>query len=376
MIINNWYAACVAADLGTAPLRVRMLDCDFVLFRDSAGTAHCLSDLCCHRGASLAAGTTRGDVITCPQHGWEFDGGGRCVLIPQGARDGANPPKRARVPAYPVQEKYGLVFAFLGDLGEDERPRLPDILPEYDSGEWHVDVIRRKKDIHYLRMSENYNDPCHVHYVHEFGRWLPKGVTIETEELTDTYVRAFHAAWDAKGRWSRKSGLMMEYSVIGMMSRNTNYQENYPPNIVLATVTPVDEFNTQIFMQLLLPKDRATAAQHRQLMEMTAKQVMDEDYGVLRTTRPRLAASPQEELLVEADLTLAQVRAMTLAWGERHGHVDTAALAAGREGSIRVVPCPGHRADPRNWVHRTVPLRPRQTPADAVGTYSGEGGRI
>lgn len=363
MFINNWYAACVAADLGTVPLRVRMLDCDFVLFRDATGIAHALSDVCVHRGASLGAGKCRDGIIACPQHGWEFNGEGRCTLIPAGSRDPHNPPRRARVPAYPVQEKYGLLFVFLGDLGPDERPAIPDLLPEYDTGEWHCDVIRRRKDINYLRMCENYNDPCHVHYIHEFAKWLPKGVTIETLSLEDHYVKAFHAAWDAKGRWSRASGLMMEYHVVGLMSRNTNIQPNYPPQIVLATVTPIDEGNTQIFMQLLMPKDKATAAQHRQLMEMTEKQVMDEDYAVLKTTRPRQAAPPAEELLVEADLTLAQVRKMTLDYGARHGEIDSRALADIRDTHVRVIPCPEHRTDPKDWVHKTVPLRERRAEA-------------
>lgn len=101
---------------------------------------------------------------------------------------------------------------------------------------------------------------------------------------------------------------MMEYHVAGLMSRNTNIQPNYPPQIVLATVTPIDEGNTQIFMLLLSPRDRSTAAQHQQLVDMTENQVMDEDYAVLKTTRPRQAAPLGEELLVEADLTLVQVR--------------------------------------------------------------------
>ncbi|MBM4196932.1 MAG: aromatic ring-hydroxylating dioxygenase subunit alpha [Gammaproteobacteria bacterium] len=366
MFINNWYAACVAADLGTAPMRVRILDCDFVLFRDASGRAHCLSDTCCHRGASLAAGSVQAGRIRCPQHGWEYDASGRCALIPQGSRDGAHPPKRARVPAYPVEERYGLVFAFLGDLGPDERPVMPDLLPEYATGEWYCDLIRRRKDIHYLRMAENYNDPCHVHYVHEFGRWLPKGVTIETEVLTPTYVRAFHAAWDAKGRWGREQGLMMEYSVIGLLSRNTNLQPGYPRTIVLASVTPIDACNTQIFMLLLMPKADATEAQHRALVTMTEKQVMDEDYAVLKTTRPVLAAEPAEELLVESDLTLAQVRKMTLEFAASQGEIDQEAWAPVRQSHIRVVPCPEHRTDPKNWVHKLLPLRPRRSSAVAA----------
>ena len=39
MFINFWYCAAVARDLGEAPLQVRMLGQDFVLFRDSSRQA-------------------------------------------------------------------------------------------------------------------------------------------------------------------------------------------------------------------------------------------------------------------------------------------------------------------------------------------------
>ena len=267
-------------------------------------------------------------------------------------------PSGPACPAYPVEEKYGLLFVFLGDLDDDERPPIPDIMPEHETGDWHYGVIRRKKDVNYLRMSENYNDPCHVHYVHEFAKWLPKGVTIVEHELTDTYVKAFHAAWDADGNWSEDVGLLMEYTVFGCMSRNTNHQRDYPPQIVLACVTPIDDYNTQIHMILMQPKDGAESAeQHRLLMEMTEQQVMDEDYAVLKTTRPVKAANPAEELLVETDVTLAQVRKMTVDYAAKFGEIDATELAALRDSHIRVIPCPGHRSDPKGWVHKTVPLK-------------------
>ena len=107
MFINNWYVACIADELADTPKRVRILGADLVMFRDESGVAHCLSDLCVHRGASLAVGQCKGGKLECPQHGWVFNGAGRCTLIPAGTRTPTEPPKRARVPAYPVQEQYG-----------------------------------------------------------------------------------------------------------------------------------------------------------------------------------------------------------------------------------------------------------------------------
>lgn len=367
MLINNWYAACLAADLSDTPRRVRMLAHDFVLFRDAAGAAHCLSDYCCHRGARLSQGECAGDALRCPQHGWEFTGSGRCSLIPAGIKTPTEPPKRARVPAYPVTEKYGLVFVFLGDMSAAERPPVPDIMPEWDSGEWHSDVVTRSKGVNYMRMCENYNDPCHVHYIHEFAKWLPKGVTIVDHQLTDRYVKAWHASWDADGNYSDNAGLMMEYDVISCVSRNTNYQPGFPPQIVTAYVTPIDAANTQIHMIILMPKSAtqmpdgsevraATADEHKMIVDMTRDTVMDEDYVVLKNTRPLLPAHSNEELLVETDRTLVQVRKMTLAYGEQHGSIDVSRLRELQDAHITVVPCPAHRDDPKGWVHPLTPL--------------------
>lgn len=377
MHINNWYAACISADLKDKPKKVTLLGSDFVLFRDDSGNAKCLSGLCVHRGASLALGECKNGNLTCPQHGWEFNSNGKCTLIPAGTKTPTEPPKRARVPAYPVAEKYGLLFVFLGDQSETERPAIPDIMPEYDSGDWHIGVIPRTKDIGYMRMHENYNDPCHVHYIHEFAAWLPKGVTITDHDLTDTYIKAFHAGWDAEGNANDTSGLMMEYNIISSVSRNTNYQPNYPLQIVTAYVTPTDELNSQIFMIILMPKEGtetfsrdgkpvrgATADEHKMLIAMTRDQVMDEDYAVLKTTRPRLSAPFNEELLVDADRTLAQIRKMTQEYAAKAGEIDTVALRETQHTNIRVIPSPQHKSDPKNWVHKTVPLKNQAAKGD------------
>lgn len=367
MLINNWYAACTVDELGDQPLRLQILAHSLVLFRDNAGNAHCLSDYCVHRGARLSQGECKNGGLMCPQHGWEFNGAGQCTLIPAGSKTPTEPPRRARVPAYPVEEKYGLLFVFLGDLQEDERPTVTDIMPEWDSGDWHKGVITRDKNVNFIRMCENYNDPCHVHYIHEFAKWLPKGVTIVDHALDDRYLKAWHAAHNATGEHSLSAGLMMEYSVISCVSRNTNYQPDYPPQIVTAYATPVDEYNTRIFMIILMPKNDttvpdgsqvrgATAEEHQAMIDMTRDTVMDEDYVVLKNTRPVLAAPLTEELLVEADRTLVQMRKMTGAYGDKFGTIDIKAMRGMEDEHITVIPCPAHRSNPKGWVHRTVPI--------------------
>lgn len=164
MYINFWYPMARSVDVGAGrPLRAQVLGLPFVVFRDGAGQAHVLSDTCVHRGGSLSRGKVIGDRVACPYHGWEFGGDGVCGKVPS-LGEGRVPP-RAKVDAYPVQERYGIVFAFLGDLPEDERPPLYDI-EEYDTPGWKAQLYILDVDCYYERSIENGLDPIHNEFVH------------------------------------------------------------------------------------------------------------------------------------------------------------------------------------------------------------------
>ena len=162
MFINFWYVAGKSDDFTDQPVKRRMLGQDFVLFRDADGIARCLSNTCTHRGGSLAGGKTKGNCVECPYHGWQFDGEGRCHRIPS-LGPNAKIPARARVDAYPTEERYGLVFAFLGDLPEEERPPIMEI-KEYSSTRpdegWAATVQHFDWDFDYRRSMENGIDPA------------------------------------------------------------------------------------------------------------------------------------------------------------------------------------------------------------------------
>ena len=75
-----WYPAVEARQVRQRPVHLQMLGDDLVLFRDTAGTVAALSDWCPHRGARLSLGVCEFDgTVTCPYHGYTFDGTGQCV---------------------------------------------------------------------------------------------------------------------------------------------------------------------------------------------------------------------------------------------------------------------------------------------------------
>jgi nitrite reductase/ring-hydroxylating ferredoxin subunit len=129
-----WQPVGLSSSTGTVPRAVRILGEDLILFRDKAGRAGLLHARCCHRGTTLYYGKVEEGGIRCCYHGWLFDVEGHCIEQPCEPEGGLHR-AQVRQPWYPVEERYGLVFAYLGPL--DQKPALPryDVLESLDPGE-------------------------------------------------------------------------------------------------------------------------------------------------------------------------------------------------------------------------------------------------
>src|SRR4051794_12132526 len=67
---NFWYPLLESSALGTAaPVGVRLLGEDLVLWRDRDGHPHALADHCPHRWARLSLGRVLGGDLQCAYHG-------------------------------------------------------------------------------------------------------------------------------------------------------------------------------------------------------------------------------------------------------------------------------------------------------------------
>jgi phenylpropionate dioxygenase-like ring-hydroxylating dioxygenase large terminal subunit len=113
---------------------VRVLGEDLILFRDGQGRPGLVHPRCAHRGASLYYGRVEAEGIRCCYHGWMFSVDGRCLDQPC-EPEGGKLRDNVRQPWYRLEERYGLVFAYLGP--PEKKPLLPriDVLEQFGEGE-------------------------------------------------------------------------------------------------------------------------------------------------------------------------------------------------------------------------------------------------
>jgi len=167
-----WHPIGLAADATLRPRALRVLGEDLILFRDGTGRPGLLYPRCCHRGASLYYGRGEQHGIRCCYHGWLFDVEGRCLDQPC-EPEGGRHRDRVRQPWYPLEERYGLIFAYLGP--PDRRP----VLPRYNILEELADDEELQADdsgigsgggalvpCNWLQHFENVMDPLHVPILH------------------------------------------------------------------------------------------------------------------------------------------------------------------------------------------------------------------
>ena len=149
---------------------VRLLGQDFVLFRDAQGRFGLLDRDCPHRGADLAYGRNEGDGLRCPFHGWKFDIAGQCTDTPAEPL-GSTLCQRIRQRAYPLVEKAGALFAWLGPEGT-EPPPFP-ALDCFVAPASHSFVFKGLWHCNWLQSFEVGIDPAHASYLHRFFNDAP-----------------------------------------------------------------------------------------------------------------------------------------------------------------------------------------------------------
>ena len=182
LLRNYWQPVALVEELpAERPVRaVRLMGQDFVVFKDEQGRYGMLDRDCPHRGADLAAGRLEAGGLRCAFHGWLFDVNGSCMSTP-GEPIGSTLCKKVHQSAYPVVERSGILFAY---IGKGEPPAFPNF-DCFAAPNAYTFAFKGLFECNWLQALEVGIDPAHASFLHRF---------FEDEDVSESYGKQFRGA--------------------------------------------------------------------------------------------------------------------------------------------------------------------------------------
>ena len=159
-LLNVWYVAAMASEVTDQPMSRMICGTAVALYRTVDGTPAALVDRCPHRFVPLSMGCVKGNTLMCGYHGLTFDATGACVENPQGAVTRA-----LAVRAFPMQERYGLVWIWMGDATLAPSAELPDFAI-LDDPKMRSQWGYLWSKAHFELMTDNIMDLSHIEFLH------------------------------------------------------------------------------------------------------------------------------------------------------------------------------------------------------------------
>lgn len=289
LLARGWFPVMEASRVGGAPQPARLLDQPLVLYR--AGTQIVVArDACPHRGVPLSRGVADPGGIRCAYHGLRFGAGGHCTHVP--SQPGARIPSRLHLQAYPVVERYGLVWTCLWP----EPGAAPDIppMPHWDDPAFQQ-ALRPcyPMDCFAGRQMEGFLDVAHFPWVH-----TTTFASARQQEVPDYTVREsargftadYHSAVanypiESSRRappgfvWRRQYAVHLPFAASLIL--------HFPHGgraVIMNIATPASAARTHLFVPLCRNFDT-----DRPASEMVAfnLRVFDEDRPLMEAQRPR-----------------------------------------------------------------------------------------
>ncbi len=249
---NAWYAAAFDHEVTTSPLARTLLDQPVVFYRDEAGNPVALQDRCPHRFAPLSRGKVVDGVIQCPYHGLQFGAAGDCVYNPHGPI-----PKAAHVASYPLSERYGLIWIWMGQLNAVDASRLPDFKVIADHENYAVVKGYLHLNVNYELVNDNLLDLSHAQFLHPL-----LGNADSNQRNRFQMKQEGHTIWaynDMPGEPLTKLFQMMWRSPSAIGDRRMYMRWDPPSNLLLEVGftecgRPVSEGPTMFSAHLLTPE--------------------------------------------------------------------------------------------------------------------------
>ena len=218
---DYWYAAELARNVPPGSVReVVFWGRSIALFRSSDGTLNALDNHCAHRQVKLSRGEVEGSHLVCLYHGWAYDGEGRVARIPHELFGRSMP--RFCLRAYPVRERYGLLWIFPGDPARAPERSIPDI-PELEGpGRWACIPLVFTWNAHHSMIIDNVSDFTHAHLHRRYRPFLDARLT-----RCETIGERVHVEYDTRVGGGRVTGLFVDRKAVDTSHIELCYEYPY-----------------------------------------------------------------------------------------------------------------------------------------------------
>ena len=293
---QSWYAAGTSEEIGK-PVARTVLGERLVLWRDADGTARAHTDRCLHRNAPLSEGVVVAGKLACPYHGWTYGPDGRVAEVPAQAEGEAPPP--LRLPCWPVVERYGLVWVWMGE-GPPDREPFP--MPYWEAPGWKVYYMVTEFDNGVTQLVENFMDVPHTIFVHKgwFRTEARREVRMEVERTDHSVLVTYHQPNDSIGFTSRilnPSGAPMTHTDRFYMPNTTRVDYHFGDRgfVITSTCTPEAPYRTRVYT--LISYNVGSRSVNRFLkpfLRRYTRRVIEQDVDIMRVQGANLKAHGTE----------------------------------------------------------------------------------
>jgi phenylpropionate dioxygenase-like ring-hydroxylating dioxygenase large terminal subunit len=254
---TGWFQIGWSVDFPPEEVRpLRYFGEDLVAYRAESGQLHVLDAHCPHFGAHIGhGGTVTGECVTCPYHGWVWDGAGTNVAIPYQDK----PNRSHRLRSWPIDEQYGCVFMWHSPHQAPPAWPMPDVFlsfPQFETDPAayyppHPTFVDKAvgEPVHPQVVAENGPDSVHFRSVHR-ASVFPVALGWEA----DGPIWKFLTGWpDARSEDPDAMALKIHSWMFGLGGAISVF-EGAQQHRLAFTVTPVDDETSDLFYTVWWPR--------------------------------------------------------------------------------------------------------------------------
>lgn len=264
LLNHHWYVIGHIDDFKVnIPKKININHVPISIWRDKNNHFAGVSDVCPHRGVSLAKGRVdiNTNCIVCPYHTFKYNKKGRLVQTPgkNTLRTGGEFNLKTDVPYYKVSSVKDWVYLYnkpLFEIHPTNPPTSNDIWlePEATNPNFKFITLVQDFNIDARTVTENSLDILHISEVHMFGnKENPLPISSKTHRINEKHVKVSYTYETAK--------TALPYSVYGIKHLTIENEYILPhytvarvhfgdfTNTIITSALPIDNNQTRLFIK-------------------------------------------------------------------------------------------------------------------------------